>query len=52
MKSLIGDWNDIEKMQKNFGDQLIRKKLGELIDKAGKEDSRGYEQIKLLYNRM
>lgn len=52
MKSLIGDWNDIEKMQKNFGDQLIRKKLGELIDEAGKEDSRGYEQIKLLYNRM
>lgn len=52
MKSQIGDWNDIEKMQKNFGDQLIRKKLGELIDEAGKEDSRGYEQIKLLYNRM
>lgn len=48
MKSLIGDWSDTEKMQKNFGDKLIRKKLGDLIDEAGKEDSQAYEQMKLL----
>lgn len=29
MKSLVGDWNDTRRMQKNFGDRLIRKKLGE-----------------------
>lgn len=48
MKSLIGNWDDTEKMQKNFGDRLIRKKLGELIDHAEKEDQRAYEQMKRL----
>ena len=52
MKSLIGDWNDAERMQKNFGDRLLREKLGELIDAAGKEDGSAYEKMKLLYNKM
>lgn len=52
MKSLIGDWNDAERMQKNFGDRLVREKLGELIDAAGKEDGSAYEKMKLLYNKM
>lgn len=52
MKSLIGDWNDTERMQKNFGDRLIREKLGELIDAAEKEDRQAYEKMNLFYNRM
>ena len=52
MKSLIGDWNDAERMQKNFGDRMIREKLGELIDAAGKEDRSAYEKMKLFYNKM
>lgn len=52
MKSLIGDWNDAERMQKNFGDRLIREKLGELIDAAEKEDTLAYEKMKLFYNRI
>jgi len=52
MKSLIGYWDDIEKMQRNFSDRLIREKLGELIETAEKEDIQAYEQMKLLYRRM
>lgn len=52
MKSLVGDWNDTGRMQKNFGDRLIRKKLGELIDAAEKEDRQAYEKMKLFYNRI
>ncbi len=52
MKSLIGDWNDAEKMQKNFADHSIREKLGELIDAAEKEDRLAYEKMKLFYNSM
>ncbi len=52
MKALIGDWSDTEKMLKNFGNRLIRKKLGNFIDAAEREDNRAYEQIKLLYNIM
>jgi len=52
MKSLIGDWNDTEKMLENFRNRLIRKRLGELIVEAGREDRQAYEQIKLLYSRM
>jgi len=52
MKSLIGDWNDAEKMQKNFADRSIREKLGELIDAAEKEDRLAYEKMKLFYNSM
>lgn len=52
MKSLIGDWDDIEGMQKNFGDRMIREKLGELIDTAERGDRQAYEKMNLLYNRM
>lgn len=52
MKSLIGDWNDTERMQKNFGDRLIRERLGELIDAAERRDRQAYEKMNLLYNRM
>lgn len=52
MMSLIGDWNDIENMEKNFADRLIREKLGELIDAAKLEDSKAYEQIKLFYSTL
>lgn len=52
MKSLIGDWDDTEKMQKNFGSRLIRQKLGELIDVAGKEDRQAYEKMKRFNHKM
>ena len=50
--SIIGDWNDTERMQKNFGDHLIRERLGELIDAAERRDRQAYEKMNLLYNRM
>ena len=50
MMTLIGDWNDMEKMLRNFGDRSIREKLGKLIDSAESEDTKAYEQIKLLLN--
>ncbi len=50
MMTLIGDWNDMEKMLRNFGDRSIREKLGKLIDSAELEDTKAYEQIKLLLN--
>ncbi len=50
MTDLIGDWNDTEKMLRNFGDRSIREKLGKLIDSAKLEDTKAYEQIKLLLN--
>lgn len=50
MIALIGDWNDMEKMLQNFGDRSIREKLGKLIDSAELEDTKAYEQIKLLLN--
>lgn len=52
MKSLIGNWNNAERMQKNFGNRMIREKLGELIDAAENEDRQAYEKMKLFYNRM
>lgn len=52
MKSLLGDWNDTERMQKNFGARLIREKLGELIDAAGREDRQAYEKMNQFYNRI
>lgn len=52
MSSLLGGWNDTERMQKNFGDRLIREKLGKLIDDAERKDSQAYEKIKLFYNRI
>lgn len=48
--SIIGDWNDTERMQKNFGDHLIRERLGELIDAAERRDRQAYEKMNLLYN--
>lgn len=52
MRSLLGGWDDTEKMQKNFSDRLIRKKLGKLIDDAERKDSQAYEKMNLFYNRM
>ena len=52
MKSLIGEWNDTEKILKNFGDRLIREKLGKLIDFAEREDRQAYEKMNLFYKRM
>lgn len=52
MKSLIGVWNDAERMQKNFANRSIREKLGELIDSAEKEDRLAYEKMKLFYHKM
>ena len=52
MKSLIGEWNDTEKILKNFGDRLIREKLGKLIDFAEREDRQAYEKMKLFCDRM
>lgn len=52
MKSLIGDWGDAKRMQKNFCDRLIREKLGVLIDAASKEDRQAYEKMKLFCERM
>jgi hypothetical protein len=52
MKSLTGDWNDAEGMQKNFANRLIRQKLGKLIDVAEEEDRSAYEKMKLFYETM
>lgn len=52
MMSLIGDWNDAEGMQENFGRRLIREKLGRLIDALEKEDTQAYEKMKLFYSGM
>lgn len=48
MMSLIGDWNDTEKMIRNLRNRSIREKLGILIDSARAEDKSAYEQINLL----
>lgn len=52
MMSLIGNWNDVEKMQENFKNRSIREKLSICIDNAESEDSKAYEKIKLLYNQI
>ena len=44
--------NQYENSEKNFGNRLIREKLGKFIDAAGKEDTQAYEKMKLFYNRM
>ncbi len=48
MALLIGDWSDMEKMLKNFGNRDVREKIGNLIDTAKSNDILAYEQIKLL----
>ncbi len=48
--SLIGDWSDMEKMLQNFGNRSIRERIGKLILSAKLEDTKAYEQIKLLLN--
>jgi len=48
MKSLIGDWNDTEKMVQNFANRLNREKLGKMIDSAKLEDKMAFELMKKL----
>jgi len=48
MMSLIGDWDDTEKMLEHFGNHSVRERIGTLIDTAKSEDTMAYEQINLL----
>ena len=52
MMSLIGNWNNTEKMLQNFASRSVREQLSKLIDSAKLEDTKAYEQIKQLYNML
>lgn len=52
MMALIGDWNDMESMLKNFANRAVREKISALIDAAKAEDQKALEGILQLSGQM
>ena len=52
MMHLVIDWNDTEKMLRNFCSRSVRDDIGRLIDAAKEEDALAYGQIRTLLEQM
>ncbi len=52
MMSLVGDWSNTENMLQNLANRSVREQLSKLIESAEYEDTKAYEQIKMLLERI